>query len=192
MSKEFWEAKYDKGQDGWDLGQTAPALRLYIDQLKDKSLKILIPGAGYAHEAEYLHAQGFDNVYVVEIAEQAIAAIKKRIPNFPEDRLIEADFFDLTDTDFDIVLEQTFFCAIKPEQRQDYADKMAALLKPGGKIAGIMFDFPLTHAGPPYGGGADEYKKYFKKDFTRQIMERNNFSVMKRAGRELFVKIKRN
>ena len=68
---------------------------------------------------------------------------------------------------------------------------MAEILKPGGKIAGILFDFPLTHAGPPYGGNMDEYKKYFKKDFTRQISEKNNFSVVKRAGRELFIKIKR-
>ncbi|WP_412783757.1 hypothetical protein, partial [Aeromonas sanarellii] len=71
-------------------------------------------------------------------------------PNY-ESHLIENDFFELDDK-FDLILEQTFFCALDPELRNQYATKMYNLLNTNGKIAGLLFNFPLTNEGPPFGG----------------------------------------
>jgi len=50
----FWSSKYQEGQTGWDMGEVSPPIKAYIDQLTNKDLSILIPGAGNAYEAAYL------------------------------------------------------------------------------------------------------------------------------------------
>jgi len=37
-------------------------------------------------------------------------------------------------------LEQTFFCSFKPENRDKYRDKILSLLKPDGKLVGVLFN----------------------------------------------------
>ena len=56
---QYWQNRYLENSTGWDLGDISPPIKAYIDQLNNKNIKILIPGAGNAHEAEYLHNQGF-------------------------------------------------------------------------------------------------------------------------------------
>lgn len=59
LSEFFWNNKYKDHKTGWDLGVISPPLKTYFEQLENKSLKILIPGGGNAHEAEYLFKKGF-------------------------------------------------------------------------------------------------------------------------------------
>ena len=54
LSSEYWNTRYVENDFGWDAGEITTPLKTYFDQLKDKSLKILIPGAGNSYEAEYL------------------------------------------------------------------------------------------------------------------------------------------
>ena len=65
LNKEFWEHRYEQGDIGWDIGYISTPLKEYIDQLKDKELKILVPGAGNAYELIYLVENGFSNVFVI-------------------------------------------------------------------------------------------------------------------------------
>ncbi|MFT6002696.1 MAG: SAM-dependent methyltransferase, partial [Flavobacteriales bacterium] len=129
LSADFWNNKYKNNKIGWDLGEVSPPLKAYFDQLKNKEIKILIPGGGNSHEAEYLFKSGFKNVFVVDVSQIALENIKNRIPTFPDAQLIHANFFDL-ETSFDLVIEQTFFCAINPELRSQYGKKMHSILKP--------------------------------------------------------------
>ncbi|MEJ1223889.1 methyltransferase domain-containing protein [Sediminicola sp. 1XM1-17] len=186
LTKDFWEEKYRYGELKWDIGHVSTPLKAYIDQLGNKEIKILVPGAGNGYEVIYLHGSGFRNVYVVDLAEQPLAHIAKACPEFPRDRLIQADFFDLEESNFDLVLEQTFFCALHPEQRPEYVRKMTELLKPGGKIAGLFFDFPLTDVGPPFGGNKKEYHALFRPFFQIKILERAHNSIQPRKDKELF------
>ena len=162
LNKLYWENRYLSEQIGWNIGYPSTPLQAYIDQLKDKSLKILIPGAGNSYEAEYLWNQGFKNIYVLDIAQQPLDNLKHRITEFPIDQLLNIDFFELNNT-FDLILEQTFFCAIQPNLRKRYADKMNSLLKSNGKLAGLLFDFVLTESGPPFGGNISDYRNLFKE-----------------------------
>jgi len=51
---KYWTNRYNSDKTGWDLGEPSQPLTQYIDQIKNKEIKILIPGAGNAYEAEYL------------------------------------------------------------------------------------------------------------------------------------------
>ena len=66
FDQDFWSEKYQSGQTGWDLGEVSPPIKAYIDQLDNKEMSILIPGAGNAYEAAYLYEKGFKNITVLE------------------------------------------------------------------------------------------------------------------------------
>ena len=143
LSANVWEHRYVNNDIGWDLGEVSPPLKAYFDQLENKEIKILIPGGGNSYEAEYLFKKGFKNVFVVDVSKTAIENIKKRVPNFPNSQLLNSNFFDVEDA-FDLIIEQTFFCAIKPNLREDYVVKMDQILKLKGKLVGVLFNVPLN------------------------------------------------
>ncbi len=186
----YWEERYQNKETGWDMQQVSPPLKNYIDQLENTALKILIPGAGNAYEAEYLFSKGFLNVYVADIAKTPINNLKTRIPEFPDSQLLHTDVFNIEDS-FDLILEQTFFCTLSPKLRSEYAKKMYQLLRSDGKIVGLFFDFPLTAEGPPFGGSKGEYLTYFQDLFDIKILEPCYNSHPKRQGKELFFNFKR-
>jgi len=186
LDKTFWEERYKNLSTGWDIGAVSEPLKVYIDSLQDLSLSILIPGAGNSYEAEYLHQKGFTNVDVIDIAAAPLRNFQSRVPDFPAENLIQTDFFEWTKT-YDLILEQTFFCALKPGLRPAYAKKMSQLLNPNGKLVGLLFDFPLTESGPPFGGSLEEYLNYFEPYFKITKLERCYNSISPRAGNELFI-----
>ena len=188
LDKDFWNDRYVGKQIGWDLGAPSTPLREFVDTLEDKSIRILIPGCGNAYEAEYLHQQGFKNVFVIDIAPLALKGFSERVPEFPVDHLIEGNFFE-HNAEYDLILEQTFFCALNPELRPAYANKMSELLAPNGKLAGVMFCFELTEKGPPFGGSEEEYKVYFEELFEIKSMAPCENSIKPRLGSELWVEL---
>lgn len=190
LDAEYWNSRYLTNNFGWDLGQVSPPLKNYFDQLTNKNLHILIPGAGNAYEAEYLVNAGFKNVYVCDLAIEPLTHLKSRCPQLPGENLLHLNFFDLTKS-FDLVIEQTFFCAINPDLRKRYAEKMAAILKPGGKLVGVLFDDVLNTDQPPFGGNKEEYLGYFNPLFHIHTLQPCYNSVKPRAGRELFINLVR-
>lgn len=185
LNKDYWENRYKTKETGWDVGKITTPLKEYIDQIEDKNLKILIPGAGNGYELDYFLSKGFKNVFVVDFAETPLQNIKKRIPEFPENQLIKSDFFELNGT-YDLITEQTFFCALAPELRQKYVSKMHSLLSKNGKLFGLLFDFPLTEEGPPFGGSKEEYLNLFSEKFRIKTLETAYNSIQPRKERELF------
>ncbi|MCB0381140.1 MAG: methyltransferase domain-containing protein [Flavobacteriales bacterium] len=188
LTKDFWDNRYKNKEIGWDIGYPSTPIKEYIDQISDKSIKILIPGCGNAYEAEYLINKGFKNVYLVDLSPSALENFNKRLPNFKKSNLICGDFFDLNDT-FDLIIEQTFFCAINPELRKKYAVQMHKLLNKNGKLVGLLFNDDLNNDKPPFGGNEKEYKGLFSPFFDIQIMKKAYNSITPREGRELFIKM---
>ncbi len=186
LNKGYWEERYESNTLGWDAGRITTPLKQYIDQIDDKDLKILIPGVGYGYEAIYLWKRGFKNTWVIDLARQPLNRMLKEIPDFPQKQLIKGDFFAQDYQDFDLVIEQTFFCALDPVLRGDYVKKMHELLKNKGVLAGLFFDFPLTEKGPPFGGSKSEYLKLFETHFDIKILKRAYNSIPPRQGKELF------
>ena len=187
--KQYWTKRYKDGLTGWDIGGVSTPLQTYFDQLTDKSLRILIPGAGNAYEAEYLWKKGFSNVSILDVSPIPLALFKKRNPDFNEEHLIEKDFFKHKGV-YDLIIEQTFFCTIVPHtmNRVKYATKMASLLAPKGKLVGLWFDFPLTGdlQKRPFGGSIKEYEKYLRPLFDICAFETCYNSIPERKNKELF------
>ena len=185
LNSAYWENRYSNNETGWDVGKITTPLKEYIDQIEDKSIKILIPGAGNSYEFEYLINNGFENVIVLDFAQSPLDNIKKRIPNCTANQLLKSDFFE-HEGSYDLILEQTFFCALDPILRKEYVLKMKSLLNPNGKLVGLLFQFPLTEIGPPFGGAKEEYESLFKNDFEIKLLETANNSIKPRHGNELF------
>ncbi|MBR9845857.1 MAG: SAM-dependent methyltransferase [Algicola sp.] len=190
LNEKFWDTRYKNHDIGWDLGQISPPLKAYIDQLTDKTIKILIPGGGNSYEAEYLFNHGFKNVYVVDLAKIALDNLKFRVNEFPSEQLLHQNFFDLIGS-FDLILEQTFFCAIAPSLRKAYVSKMNDLLSERGKLVGLLFNAPLNNDRPPFGGSKPEYIKYFDETFHIERIEMCYNSHESRANKELFFILKK-
>lgn len=185
LNKEYWEERYKTNETGWDVGSITTPLKEYIDQIENKDLKILIPGAGNSYEFDYLISNGFKNVFVIDIAKPPLDNLKKRNPEF-QNHFIHDDFFNLNEK-FDLVIEQTFFCALSPELRQKYVHKMSEIVKTKGKLVGLLFNFPLTTEGPPFGGCKEEYLALFENQFNIKTLKKAYNSIKPRADKELFI-----
>ena len=189
ITKNYWTQRYKDEKTGWDIGYPSTPLKVYFDQLENKELRILIPGAGNAHEAEYLYNKGFTNVYVMDVSDVPLIEFKKRNPNFPESQLLQEDFFAHNNT-YDLIIEQTFFCSFPPLEntRKAYAKQMAHLLSENGKLVGLWFDIPLTDdiEKRPFGGDKALYISYFELYFYVKIFETCYNSIPARANNELF------
>lgn len=191
LSKEYWEKRYIDNSTSWDLGEPSTPIKEYIDQLKYKDSKILIPGAGNAHEANYLFENGFKNIYILDIAPSPLEYAKKRI-NLPSSHFIQQDYFKYSEL-YDIIFELTFFCALEPRFRESYVKKTHTLLKDGGCLIGVLFNFENKLDGPPFGGSVKEYTSLFEPFFDIIMMRPCYNSVPTRKGKELFIKlIKKN
>ena len=187
--QSYWTKRYENKNTGWDIGYPSTPLKKYIDQLEDKSIAILIPGAGNAYEAEYLWQQGFENVFVMDISEFPLKKFQERNPDFPKSQLLLEDFFE-HETQYDLIFEQTFFCSFVPtdDNRRAYVEHMAKLLKPNGKLVGVWFAIPLTEnmEKRPFGGDRELYLDYLKPLFENVLFERCSNSIPPRRGSELF------
>ena len=191
LDKQYWNNRYLQNNTGWDIGYPSTPLKKYIDQLTDKSQSILIPGCGNSYEAEYLLQNGFTNIIVIDIAPFLTAELEKKLNDYLNKQLtiITGDFFEFHNQ-YDLIIEQTFFCALGPSLRKKYVQQVSQLLKPGGKLVGVLFNREFE-GGPPFGGSIGEYTGLFSEKFSIEIMESCYNSISPRAGSELFIKLKR-
>lgn len=186
LTSDYWNNRYLNNEFGWDIGSVSTPLKIYFDQLKNKDISILIPGAGNAYETEYLINAGFNNVYTLDFAPEPLQNIKKRIPNLNDAYLICQDFFEHKGQ-YDLIVEQTFFCALNPNLRSAYVKHMHELLKPGGKLIGLLFNHPMNKDNPPFGGSIEEYVELFSPFFNIKTMEPCYNSIKPRETKEAFI-----
>jgi SAM-dependent methyltransferase len=188
LDGDYWSNRYEDGTSFWDLGEISPPLKNYIDQLTDKNIRILIPGCGNTHEADYLLKLRFTDITVIDIAPALVANLKEKYKDNPNIKIILGDFFE-HEGEYNLILEQTFFCAIDPSLRKDYVAKMPELLAPNGKLVGVLFNRQFEEQGPPFGGDKDEYEPMFARDFIFKTFEPSYNSFIKRKDSELFINL---
>ncbi|WP_235298351.1 TPMT family class I SAM-dependent methyltransferase [Portibacter marinus] len=187
--EDFWNNRYQEGSTGWDIGYPSTPIKAYVDQIEDKNIRILIPGAGNAYEAEYLWQNGFTNTFILDLSKLPLLSFQKRNPDFPSNQIIHGNFFE-HQGEYNLIIEQTFFCSFDPEEidRSRYAEKMYELLLPGGKLVGVWFKHPYIKgvSSRPFGGNKEEYLTYFKPYFRINTFENCHNSITPRSGNELF------
>jgi SAM-dependent methyltransferase len=186
LDQQYWEERYAQAETGWDVGHATPPITTFIDTLTDKNIAILVPGCGNGYEVEYLVQKGFTNVTVIDIAAAPIERLRQQLHEGAV-QFNHGDFFDLPGSQYDLVLEQTFFCALDPMQRLPYVLQMHYILKPGGQLAGVLFDRTFEKAGPPFGGSAVEYDRLFRERFAQLSLEPCQNSIVPRMGFEVFI-----
>lgn len=187
---KYWTNRYINNETGWDIGGISTPLMTYMEQYTDKSITILLPGCGNAYEAIHLWRSGLINVHILDISAVPLKNFIHHYPDFPAEQVHHEDFFAHKGS-YDVILEQTFFCALDPQLRPAYVEKMHELLKPGGRLAGVLFDFPLED-GPPFGGSKREYEQLFKSYFKLNKLERCTNSIKPRQGKELFIEVEKD
>ncbi|HSN47416.1 MAG TPA: hypothetical protein VLR29_01515, partial [Flavobacterium sp.] len=118
-----------------------------------------------------------------------VEILRKKFENNSNLKVFLGDFFAHKGK-YDLIVEQTFFCALSPAMRQNYVSKMHQLLSGNGKLVGLLFN-KTFEAGPPFGGSKKEYEQLFKDYFDIKIMETCRNSIPPRAKSELFVEFEK-
>ena len=161
-----WDALYQEGDTGWDLGEAAPP---FVDLLAGADAppagRLIALGSGRGHDALLFAAHGFE-VLGVDFAPTAVAAATEAaaaqgLANHT--RFLQADIFALPPeyrAAFDVVLEHTCMCALDPRLLDEYAALVTRLLWPGGTYVALFY----THGrpgGPPFTTDAAAIRRLF-------------------------------
>ncbi len=187
LKADYWNTRYQQNQTAWDIGYISTPIKEYINQLTEKNLRILIPGCGNAYEAKYLLEKGFTHITVVDISTTLTEQLNNSLTAEEKQKIhiITDDFFEI-EGKYDLMIEQTFFCAIDPSLRHQYVVKTASLLSEKGKLAGLLFNRNFENS-PPFGGDENEYRQLFSMHFRMKCLDACYNSIPARAGNELFL-----
>jgi hypothetical protein len=148
LSPQFWDERFARSFTPWDRGGVPQALRSFLAR-NPQPLSTLIPGCGSAYELVALCEAGWDAT-AIDFAPEAVARGKALAGQW-SDRVMPADFFAWQSRQpLELIYECAFLCALPPAMRPQVAARWAALLPPGGKVAGFFF-FDQSVKGPPFG-----------------------------------------
>ena len=186
-SADKWEADYQHGGDGWDLGAPTPVFRNLLENGQLSPGKMLVVCAGRGHDAREFARHGYQ-VTAVDFSPFAAQEMSRlAVPGTPME-ILQRDLFTLPhglNETFDYILEYTCYCAIDPKRRNEFVDLIDRLLKPGGIY--ISLAFPLTQkiGGPPFAVTVSELLRLFQECGFKLIeREQPSESVPQRRGAE--------
>jgi SAM-dependent methyltransferase len=184
---EYWEMQYQTGRVAWDLGRPTPVFQRLQKSGRYPPGRMMVVGAGRGHDARFFAREGFE-VTAVDFALNAVQAMRELNDISTPVEVLEEDIFDLPaecEGIFDYVLEYTCFCAIDPGRREEYADVVAGLLKPGGVYVALAFPVIDRRGGPPFAVSPDELIELLEaRGLTLQHREIPADSVEGRRGYE--------
>lgn len=155
---DFWQARFESQQTGWDRGGPSPQLLAWLDSGALKPCRIAVPGSGHGWEVLELAQQGFD-VTALDYTPAAVTSVRERLARSGLNAtVVQADvLIHEPEQPFDAVYEQTCLCAIHPEHWQTYAQQLHRWIKPGGHLYLLLMQRPRAEAvsqglieGPPY------------------------------------------
>jgi SAM-dependent methyltransferase len=187
--EKFWSAVYkDQPNPNWDLQGHSVVLRDILAQLKLPRSRILILGAGRGHDAAFLAQQGH-LVTAVDISPEAESQFREKYGNIRNVTYLVQDFFTLPSKmheAYDVVFEQTCFCAIDPLKRNELIKIWRRVLVEEGHLLGIFF-MQEPKMGPPFGSTEFELFQRMKKGWDFLYWTRWRNSIPDRVARELVV-----
>ncbi len=185
-SREDWQGHYDSNDLGWDLEQVAPPFIKLWQEEKLPLGKVLVPGCGRGHEVVFLAENGFE-VTAIDFSKGAVTYLEKTLRERNlNGRVLYQDFFDMDgshDGYYDLVLEQTFFCAIPPRLRNDYVLNVARMLKSEGTLVGLFYHTD-QEGGPPYNTTREDIESFFSEKFEIQQLAKTPLSAEQRKDKE--------
>lgn len=191
--QEDWQRHYEEDDLGWDLGQVAPPFVKLWEEEKLPLGKVLIPGCGRGHEVVFLAENGFE-VTAIDFSDGAVTYLRKVLSDRSlAGEVLHQDFFSLDESHhslYDLMIEQTFFCAISPWQRADYVKNVARVLKPGGLLVGLFYHTD-KQGGPPYNTTREDIESHFSDDFEVLELDKTHLSAEQRTDKEWLAILRR-
>jgi SAM-dependent methyltransferase len=163
-SPDKWDANYEQGTDGWDLGRPTPVFQRLLQSGRLRPGRMIVLGAGRGYDAREFARRGFQ-VTAVDFSSEAVREMQRLASPEAPVEILQHDIFTLPDAlnhSFDYVLEYTCFCAIDPGRRAEYADLVNRLLKPGGMYIDLAFPLDGRKGGPPFAVSAAEVLDLFR------------------------------
>jgi thiopurine S-methyltransferase len=149
----FWDQRFRSGVTPWEAGDAPIALREFASAYEaatEAMPRVFIPGCGSAWDAAFLDRQGWD-VTALDFSTAAVEKAATILGDHWRGQLLCGDFFAFNAAQpFDVIYERAFLCALPRSFWPDYAARSAALLRPGGLLAGNFF-FSDDLKGPPFG-----------------------------------------
>lgn len=149
---QFWVKRWEAGKLPWDLGGIPEDLSSFLTRTNFAPARVLIPGCGTGYEVRAFHQAGFE-VTAIDFSGPAVAHAREVLGPLGN-KVIQGNFFkhDFGGAQFGLIYERGFLCSLPPERWKDYAARMAELLLPGGRLAGLFLygqepeppPFPLT------------------------------------------------
>ncbi len=166
MDETYWEERYQKGDTRWEKGAPSPGL---VDFLRAHPAlprgTVCVPGCGTGHDARAWAQAGF-SAFGFDIAPSALRLAHAKTAGTGLNATFQrADFLrDDPPFRFDWLFEHTLFCAISPEDRDDYVRAVLRWLKPQGHYLAVNYFIP-DEDGPPFGTTRDEQIVRFSSQF---------------------------
>ncbi|MFQ5673281.1 MAG: methyltransferase domain-containing protein [Nitrospinales bacterium] len=184
--RQDWQKHYDTGDLRWDLGEVSPPFARLWREKKLRPGKTIVPGCGRGHEVVFFAERGFD-VTGVDFSPGAVTCLTDALSQKGlRANVLLADFFELDsahDSCYDLVLEQTFFCAIAPSARALYVETVHRLLQANGLLVALFYE-TNEEGGPPYHTGYADIPRLFSRHFAIEHLEKTPHSIERRRGRE--------
>lgn len=180
MDPDFWRARWRAGEIGFHQASASWALVSFGDRLAiEAGTRVLVPLAGKSLDLAHLAAAGA-SVTGVELVEDAVRSFYAERGWTPE-RAIEGDyvhyrtrgtgrdvelwagdFFRFEAPSFPLIFDRAALIALPRELRVHYAQKLRALLAPGGRLLLVTLDYPQAQRdGPPFAVAPDEVEALF-------------------------------
>ena len=186
-SPQFWDAIYQTDCQPWDLGQPTPTFMRLLQSGRFPPGAVLVLGAGSGHDAREFARHGF-TVTAVDFSAEAVRAMRTLADPAAPVQIEQADMFALPESwhsTFDYVLDYMCLCAIDPTRRPAYADVVARLLRPGGRLIHLAYPLGSQPGGPPFAINSDAVVFMFRqRGFVLSEREKVTDSVPHRRGRE--------
>jgi len=159
--EEAWEGRYQRGETGWDRRGINPLLNSWMAASLTTGASVLIPGCGHGYEVIELARLGF-HVTGIDIAPTPVARMKRELEiEGLSAEVIQIDMFAFSpESLFDAVYEQTSLCAIQPEQREAYENRLYEWIKPGGSLFALFMQTGVE-GGPPFHCDVNAMKELF-------------------------------
>jgi len=197
MERHFWESRWSERQIGFHEGAPNALLVAQAARLEGCT-RVYVPLCGKAVDLSYLQSRGHE-VFGTEIVRTAIDELFEAlggpaevtpVPPFVRHvgagvTVLEGDAFALEPAHLggavDAVYDRAALVAVDPKTREAYVASLTRVLRPGGRVLLVAFEYPQELVpGPPWSVPTSEVHALFGAAYTIELVDERRGTVSPR------------